>query len=170
MHVGTGNYHPGTAQLYTDCGILSCDPRLTEDVADVFNFLTGRSRKKTFNDILLAPQTMKATFLRLINEEGEHAANGKPARIWGKMNQLEDPEIIQALYRASRTGVQIKLIVRGFCLLRPGIPGLSENITIVSVIGRFLEHSRIFHFSGREDEPLPRDVVLGQCRLDAAEP
>ena len=96
-----GQLHPGTAQLYTDCGILSCDPRLTEDVADVFNFLTGRSRKKTFNDILLAPQTMKATFLRLINEEAEHAANGKPARIWGKMNQLEDPEIIQASARFS---------------------------------------------------------------------
>ncbi|RPG09120.1 MAG: polyphosphate kinase 1 [Phycisphaera sp. TMED24] len=162
-HVGTGNYHPGTAQLYTDCGILSCDPRLTEDVADVFNFLTGRSRKKKFNDILLAPQTMKATFLRLINEEAEHATNGRPARIWGKMNQLEDPEIIQALYRASRAGVQIQLIVRGFCLLRPGVPGLSDNITIVSVIGRFLEHSRIFHFSGGKSAPSQGMWYLGSA-------
>ena len=162
-HVGTGNYHPGTAQLYTDCGILSCDPRLTEDVADVFNFLTGRSRKKIFNDILLSPQTMKDTFLRLINEEAEHAANGNAARIWGKMNQLEDPEIIQALYRASRAGVQIHLIVRGFCLLRPGIPGLSDNITVVSVIGRFLEHSRIFHFSGGKADPSRGMWYLGSA-------
>ena len=162
-HVGTGNYHPGTAQLYTDCGILSCDPRLTEDVADVFNFMTGRSRKNTFNEILLAPQTMKSTFLRLIKEEAEHAADGKPARIWGKMNQLEDPEIIQALYRASRAGVQIRLIVRGFCLLRPGVPGLSDNITIVSVIGRFLEHSRIFHFSGAKTDPSQGMWFLGSA-------
>ena len=162
-HVGTGNYHPGTAQLYTDCGILSCDPHLTDDVADVFNVLTGRSRKKKFNDILLAPQTMKATFLRLINEEAEHASDGKPARIWGKMNQLEDPEIIQALYKASRAGVQIQLIVRGFCLLRPGIPGLSNNIKIVSVIGRFLEHSRIFHFSGGKADPSQGKWFLGSA-------
>ncbi len=162
-HVGTGNYHPGTAQLYTDCGILSCDPHLTEDVADVFNVLTGRSRKKKFNDILLAPQTMKTTFLRLINEEAEHADNGKPARIWAKMNQLEDPEIIQALYRASRAGVQIQLIVRGFCLLRPGISGLSDNIKIVSVIGRFLEHSRIFHFAGGKSDPSRGRWYLGSA-------
>lgn len=162
-HVGTGNYHPGTAQLYTDCGILSCDPHLTEDVADVFNVLTGRSRKKKFNDILLAPQTMKTTFLRLINEEAEHATVGKPARIWAKMNQLEDPEIIQALYRASRAGVQIQLIVRGFCLLRPGICGLSDNIKVVSVIGRFLEHSRIFHFAGGESDPSQGRWYLGSA-------
>ena len=162
-HVGTGNYHPGTAQLYTDCGILSCDTRLTEDVADVFNFLTGRSRKKNFNDILLAPQTMKATFLRLINEEAEHASKGQPARIWAKMNQLEDPEIIQALYLASRAGVEIQLIVRGFCLLRPGIPGLSDNIKVVSVIGRFLEHSRIFHFSSGKSDPSDGKWYLGSA-------
>ncbi len=162
-HVGTGNYHPGTAQLYTDCGILSCDNRLTEDVADVFNFLTGRSRNKKFNDILLAPQTMKSTFLRLINEEAEHATNGHPARIWAKMNQLEDPDIIQALYLASRAGVQIQLIVRGFCLLRPGIPGLSDNIKVVSVIGRFLEHSRIFHFSAGKTDPSDGRWYLGSA-------
>ena len=162
-HVGTGNYHPDTAQLYTDCGMLSCDTRLTEDVADVFNFLTGRSRKEKFNDILLAPQTMKASFLQKINQEAELATQGKPSRIWGKMNQLEDPDIIQALYMASRAGVEIQLIVRGFCLLRPGIPGLSDNIRIVSVIGRFLEHSRIFHFSGGKVDPSLGDWYLGSA-------
>ena len=121
-HVGTGNYHPGTAQLYTDCGILSCDPRLTEDVADVFNFLTGRSRKKTFNDILLAATNHEGHLPSSDQRRSRACRQRKAGPNLGKMNQLEDPEIIQALYRASRAGVQIQLIVRGFCLLRPAYP------------------------------------------------
>ncbi len=158
-HIGTGNYNPTTAQLYTDLGLLTCDPEITSDVAELFNHLTGRSRKKDYRKLLVAPVTMKPSFLELIAQEVEHArrhrAGQQPVggRIVAKMNALEDATITRALYAASQAGVQIDLFVRGFCCLRPGVPGLSENIRVTSVIGRFLEHSRIFHFANGQAEP-----------------
>jgi len=146
-HLGTGNYHPSTAQLYTDVGLLTCDEKITEDVVSLFNFLTGRSLKREYNELVVAPFTMRDRFVALIDGEIAGAKAGKPARIVAKMNALEDTAITEKLYEASRAGVKIILIVRGFCCLRPGVPGLSENIRVISVVGRFLEHSRIFHFA-----------------------
>lgn len=155
-HVGTGNYNEKTAGLYTDLGILTCDPRLTHDLVSLFHFLTGRSAKRDFDHLLIAPINMRRRFLEMIECEIAHTVEWKnrggdandPNRpsIQAKMNQLEDMKIVGKLYEASQAGVKIELVVRGFCCLRPGVPGLSENISVVSVIGRFLEHSRIFKF------------------------
>jgi polyphosphate kinase len=152
-HLGTGNYHPSTAQLYTDVGLLTCDEKITEDVVSLFNFLTGRSLKREYNELLVAPFTMRDRFVALIDAEIAHARAGRPARIIAKMNALEDTAITDKLYEASRAGVRITLIVRGFCCLRPGVPGLSDNIRVLSVVGRFLEHSRIFHFAQGTADP-----------------
>ncbi|MCA8955006.1 MAG: polyphosphate kinase 1, partial [Planctomycetes bacterium] len=138
-HIGTGNYNPQTARLYTDLSLLTCNPEITAEVGEVFNHLTGRSIRHDFQHLLVAPINMKARLLAMIRREAEHRAAGRPARIVAKCNQLEDPEICAALYEAAAVGLQIDLIVRGFCLLRPGVPGLSESIRVVSVIGRFLE-------------------------------
>jgi polyphosphate kinase len=146
VHIATGNYNSKTAQLYTDLGLFTCREDICEDVVDLFAYLTGRSLKRDYRKLLVAPVTMRQRFLALINREAEFARAGKEARIIAKMNALEDVEIIQALYKASQAGVKLDLIVRGFCCLRPGMPGLSENIRVISVIGRFLEHSRIFYF------------------------
>jgi polyphosphate kinase len=146
VHVGTGNYHSGTARLYEDLGILSCDPEISADVAAVFNELTSATSHGSYGKLLVAPYTMRERFSTLIRREAEHAAAGLPSGIRAKMNQLQDPAIIRELYHASQAGVSISLNVRGLCCLRPGIPGLSENIRVYSILGRFLEHGRIYRF------------------------
>ncbi len=145
-HIGTGNYHPGTAQLYEDLGLFTCDETIASDVTDVFNLLTGYAPDQTFEKLLVAPKHMRKQMQSYIQHEIDEASAGRPSRIIAKMNSLEDPLIIQQLYEASEAGVQIDLIVRGVCRLIPGKEGLSENIRVYSVIGRFLEHSRIFYF------------------------
>ncbi len=140
FHIGTGNYNPKTATLYTDLGLISCQPDIGADILDLFNYLTGYSRQTSYRKLLVAPVAMRTRFMEMINGEIAHANAGRPARIIAKMNTLDDPAIVQRLYEASQAGVKIDLIVRGNCRLRPGIPGVSENIRVVSVIGRFLEH------------------------------
>jgi polyphosphate kinase len=162
-HIGTGNYHVVTARLYTDFSLLTCRPELTDDLVDLFHFLTGRSLKKEYRKLLVAPVTMRERFLALIQREEENRKAGKPARIVAKMNQLEDRKVIAALYQASQAGVPIDLIVRGFCCLRPGVPGLSETIRVSSVIGRFLEHARVFHFAAGRDKPAEGEFYLGSA-------
>ncbi|WP_353930014.1 polyphosphate kinase 1 [Okeanomitos corallinicola TIOX110] len=154
VHIGTGNYNPKTARLYTDLGLLSCREELGADLTDVFNFLTGYSRQKTYREILVAPVNMRDRFLGLINREIENAQNGFSGRIVAKMNSLVDPQIITTLYNASRAGVKIDLIIRGICCLRPGLKDISENIRIMSIIGRFLEHSRLFYFYNNSQEEI----------------
>ena len=146
-HLGTGNYNPVTARFYTDLSLLTCDPQITERVHTVFNYLTAHAEIDDYSPLLVAPLTMAESFLRLIRREAEHAKAGRPAHIVAKMNALLEPSVIEALYQASRAGVQIDLIVRGLSILRPGVKGLSENIRVRSIVGRFLEHSRIFHFA-----------------------
>lgn len=162
-HIGTGNYHPKTAQLYTDVGLLTCDPEITADIVTLFNALTGLSPTQSYSALLVAPLNMRERFLELIDRERELAARGLPARILAKLNSLEDLEVTEHLYEASQAGVKIDLIVRGFCCLRPGVPGLSENIRVQSVIGRFLEHSRIFHFSAGQEDPIEGDWYMGSA-------
>lgn len=146
VHLATGNYNDSTAKLYTDCGIFTCDERFGEDATAVFNMLSGYSEPKNWNRLIVAPIWMKDRFLKLIERETEHAKKGMPAMIVAKMNSLCDPKIIAALYHASSCGVQIYLLIRGICCLRVGIPGVSENIYVRSIVGNFLEHSRIFYF------------------------
>ena len=152
-HLGTGNYNPVTARFYTDLSLLTSDPAITEQVHMVFNYLTAHAEIDDYKPLLVAPLTMAENFLQLIRRETEHAAAGKPARIVAKMNALLEPSVIEAMYAASQAGVEIDLIIRGVCTLRPGVKGLSENIRVRSIVGRFLEHSRIFHFAngGREE-------------------
>lgn len=151
-HVGTGNYNAKTAVLYTDLGLFSCDPALCADLMDLFNYLTGYSRQIEYRKLLVAPVNMRQRFVELIDNEIHLALSGKSGRIIAKMNALEDPVIVRKLYEASQAGVSIDLIVRGNCRLRPGLPNISENIRVISIIGRLLEHSRIFYF-GNGGEP-----------------
>ncbi len=146
VHIGTGNYHSRTARMYTDIGLFTCSPALGADVSDLFNALTGFSRQQLYRKLLVAPANMRARFIEMIDREAAFAAAGRGGRIVAKMNALVDPDTILALYRASAAGVKIELIVRGVCCLRSGLPGVSDNITVRSIIGRFLEHSRIFAF------------------------
>jgi polyphosphate kinase len=146
VHLGTGNYNPVTAELYTDMGMLTCDPDLGADVSELFNSLTGFSKQRTWRKLWVAPETLRSELLAAIEREAEHAGAGRPARIVAKMNALVDPETIQALYRASQAGVTVDLLVRGVCCLRPGVPGLSERISVRSIVGRFLEHARCVYF------------------------
>ncbi|MCM2348980.1 MAG: polyphosphate kinase 1 [Bacteriovoracaceae bacterium] len=146
-HIGTGNYHSQTSNLYTDLGLLTCNKKICEEVVEVFNYLTGSSLKTDYSEILVAPINMKSTFMNKIQQEIKNKQEGKPARIIAKMNAMEDEVISEALYEASQAGVEVTLIVRGFCSLKPGVKGLSENIKVISLIGRFLEHSRVFYFS-----------------------
>ncbi|MFN2378379.1 MAG: polyphosphate kinase 1, partial [Candidatus Binatia bacterium] len=145
-HVGTGNYHTGTARIYEDIGLLTADTGLCGDVAALFNQLTGALPPRSFGRLLVAPHDMRSRFVDLIRREAAHALGGRPARIRAKMSQLQDHELIRELYKASQAGVSISLGVRGLCCLRPGVPGLSENIEVYSVVGRFLEHARIYEF------------------------
>ncbi|MBI5489615.1 MAG: polyphosphate kinase 1 [Deltaproteobacteria bacterium] len=162
-HIGTGNYHVATARLYTDLSLLTCRPELTDDLVELFHYLTGVSLKKEYRSLLVAPVNMRERFLQLIDREIENRKAGRPARIVAKMNQLEDRKVIAELYRASQAGVPIDLVVRGFCCLRPGVPGLSETIRVSSVIGRFLEHSRIFHFAAGQEKPADGEFFLGSA-------
>mgnify|MGYP006281432047 CR=1 FL=1 len=146
VHIGTGNYNPKTSKLYTDLGLLSCRDDLGADLTDLFNFLTGYSRQKAYRKLLVAPLTLRDRMEALIHREMENAESGKTGKIIAKMNSLVDGKMIKLLYKASQAGVEIDLIIRGICCLRPEIPGLSDNIRVISVIGRFLEHSRIFYF------------------------
>jgi polyphosphate kinase len=145
-HIGTGNYNPKTAKLYTDLGLLTCREDLGTDITDLFNFLTGYSRQQSYRKLLVAPVSLRKRMIEMIRREAEHCRNGGTGRIVAKMNALVDPQIIEALYEASRAGVKIDLIVRGMCCVRPGLGEVSENIRVISIIGRFLEHSRIFYF------------------------
>jgi len=152
VHIGTGNYNPKTAKLYTDLGILSCRDELGADLTDLFNFLTGYSRQRSYRKLLVAPVNLRSRMMELIEREVKHARNGHHARIVAKMNSLVDPKIIAALYKASQAGVQIDLIIRGICCLRPGIPGVSDRIRVISIVGRFLEHARLFYFHNQGAE------------------
>jgi polyphosphate kinase len=146
-HLGTGNYNPVTARFYTDLSLLTCDPQITERVHTVFNYLTAHAEIDDYRPLLVAPLTMAESFLGLIRREQEHAQAGRPAHIVAKMNALLEPSVIEALYQASQAGVEIDLIIRGLSILRPGVKGLSDRIRVRSIVGRFLEHSRIFHFA-----------------------
>lgn len=154
VHIGTGNYNHKTAKLYTDLGILSCAEDLGADLTGLFNYLTGYSRQQFYKNLLVAPVNLRNRMVALIQREMEHCQNGNAGRIIAKMNALVDPQIIKTLYQASQVGVQIDLIVRGICCLRPGVEGVSENIRVISIIGRYLEHSRIFHFHNNGDEEI----------------
>ena len=153
-HIGSGNYNSQTARVYTDLGLLTSNPSIGADLTDLFNSLTGFSRQNSFRNLLVAPRNMRRRFTEMVDREAENARAGKPARIIGKMNSLVDAEIIRHLYDASQAGVDIDLIVRGICCLRPGIPGISDRIRVISIVGRFLEHSRIFYFSNGGNEEL----------------
>jgi polyphosphate kinase len=145
-HIGTGNYNSKTARLYTDVGLFTASPSIGADLSDLFNTLTGFSRQRLYRKLLVAPANMRARLMALIEREAAHARAGRPARIVAKMNALVDPETIAALYAASQAGVEIDLIVRGICCLRPGVEGVSDRIRVLSIVGRYLEHSRIYHF------------------------
>jgi polyphosphate kinase len=159
LHIGTGNYNPKTARLYTDLGLLSCREELGADLTDLFNFLTGYSRQRSYREILVSPVNLRDRMTAMICREIEHCHQGNPGRIVAKMNSLVDRKIIATLYEASQAGVQIDLIVRGICCLRPGVEGISENIRVISIIGSLLEHSRIFYFHNNGDE----EVYIGSA-------
>jgi polyphosphate kinase len=161
VHMGTGNYNPSTARVYTDFSYFTDDPRLAEDASDIFNYLTGYSEQEKYHELLVAPLGLREGIVRLIEEQTEKAQKDEPARITCKMNALTDPRIIESLYEASQTGVRIDLIIRGICCLRPGLEGISENIRVVSLVGRFLEHARAFAFGEGEEE----EIYLGSADL-----
>jgi polyphosphate kinase len=166
-HVGTGNYNPKTARFYEDLGIMSSDPELTEDLTKLFNQLSGFGPQSTFSRLLVAPRTLRPGLLERIEDEIKNAKNGKSSGIQFKLNSLLDEEFIEALYRASQAGVPVDLVIRGISSIKPGVPGLSENIRVRSILGRFLEHSRIYHFkNGGSDEYWIGSADLMQRNLD----
>jgi polyphosphate kinase len=147
IHLGSGNYNTKTARQYTDVGLLTCSPSIGADVSDLFNSLTGFSRQRLYRKLIVAPTNMRDRFIQLVDREAQHARDGRGGRIVAKMNALVDAEVIAALYRASQAGVEVDLVVRGICCLRPRLPGVSDRIRVVSIIGRFLEHSRLWYFA-----------------------
>jgi polyphosphate kinase len=159
VHLSTGNYNPTTARIYTDLGLFTARPEVGEDASELFNLLTGYSQGRRWRKFLVAPLGLREQVMELISREGRNAELGRPARIIVKMNALVEPTVIDALYRAAQSGVKIDLVVRGTCCLRPGIAGLSENIRVISIVDRFLEHSRIFYFENA-GEP---EVFLGSA-------
>jgi polyphosphate kinase len=161
VHLGTGNYNPATARGYTDMGLLTCHPDFGADVSDLFNYLTGYSKQTRYRKLLVAPIAMRAGLLALIEREIKHQAEHGNGRLIFKMNALVDPAIIEALYRASQSGVKVDLLVRGICCLRPGVPKISDNIRVVSIVGRFLEHHRIFYFRNGGKE----EIFMGSADL-----
>jgi polyphosphate kinase len=158
-HLGTGNYHAKTARLYTDYGLMTADEAIGEDIHEIFLQLTGLTRVPRLRKLLHAPFSLHQALTAKIDREAGHARSGKPARIVAKLNALTEPAIIQSLYRASRAGVEIDLIVRGLCCLRPGVPGVSERIRVRSIVGRFLEHSRVYQFENAGE----REVYCGSA-------
>jgi polyphosphate kinase len=154
VHIASGNYNPTTSCTYTDLSLFTADEEIGADASDFFNYLTGVSRQTDYRQLIVAPVNLRERILGLIEREIAHQRAGRPARIIAKMNRLADKEIIQKLYEASQAGVPIDLMVRGICMLRPGVPGLSETISVRSIVGRFLEHSRIFYFANGNDEEL----------------
>ena len=167
VHTATGNYNPHTAKIYTDIGLFTADPDVVADVSDMFNYLTGYSNQKEFRSLLVAPVQLRTRLTELIMREAEHARAGRPARMIIKVNAITDDQMIRVLYRASQAGVSLDLLVRGICSLRPGIPGVSDNIRVRSIVGRFLEHSRIYWFeNGGQDELYIGSADLMERNLD----
>jgi polyphosphate kinase len=159
--LGTGNYNPVTARLYTDMGLLTCNEQIAADATHFFNALTGYSARQEPQKLLVAPVNMRDRLVELIHREIEHQKSGRSGRLIFKMNALEDPPMIRLLYEASQAGVKVDLLVRGICCLRPGVPGMSENIRVISIVGRFLEHSRVFYFQNGGAE----EVFLGSADM-----
>jgi polyphosphate kinase len=163
VHIGTGNYHVRTARLYVDLGLFSCNPAITRDIVNLFHYLTGHSQAPVCANLLVAPDSLRPRLLELIRREIANKKANLPARIVAKLNQLEDPEIIEALCDAASVGVPVDLIIRGFCCLRPGVPGRTEGLRVRSIIGRYLEHSRIFYFAAALDDPTKGDFFIGSA-------
>ena len=161
LHLGTGNYNAVTARIYEDIGMFTCDEAMGADVTDLFNYLTGYSTKQHFKKLLVAPVNLRAGLEKLIRREIEHAQNGRHAHMVLKVNSVVDPQFIELLYEASQAGVKVDLLVRGMCCLRPGLKGVSDNIKVISIVGRYLEHSRVFYFLNNGKE----EIYMGSADL-----